>query len=115
MFQKILVAHDGSTGAQKAMAVAIGLAKRFGEEVDAAVARQTSLPEALHVIERQMILRALERHGEVQTRAAAELGISMLRYKLQKHGLRTWLGEEGATSDMAEQQASPTTVHPPSP
>jgi nucleotide-binding universal stress UspA family protein len=33
MFQKILVAHDGSTGAQKAMAVAIGLAQRFGAEI----------------------------------------------------------------------------------
>ena len=33
MFQEILVAHDGSTGAQKAMAVAIGLAKRFGAEI----------------------------------------------------------------------------------
>ena len=56
-----------------------------------------------------MILRALERHGGVQTRAAAELGISerVLRYKLQKHGLRAWLGEEGAASDMADQRASP--------
>jgi nucleotide-binding universal stress UspA family protein len=33
MFQRILVAHDGSTGAQKAMAVAIGLAQRFGAEI----------------------------------------------------------------------------------
>jgi nucleotide-binding universal stress UspA family protein len=33
MFQKILVAHDGSTGAQKAMAVAIDLAQRFGAEI----------------------------------------------------------------------------------
>jgi nucleotide-binding universal stress UspA family protein len=33
MFHKILVAHDGSKGAQKAMAVAIDLAKRFGAEI----------------------------------------------------------------------------------
>jgi two-component system NtrC family response regulator len=48
-----------------------------------------SLPEVLHTIERQMLLRALERHGGVQTRAAAELGISerVLRYKLRKYYL----------------------------
>jgi two-component system response regulator AtoC len=51
--------------------------------------RDTSLPEVLHAIERQMLRRALERHSGVQTRAAAELGISerVLRYKLRKHHL----------------------------
>jgi len=54
-----------------------------------------SLPEVLQAIERQMLLRALERHGGVQTRAAAELGISerVLRYKVHKHGLRAWLAD----------------------
>jgi two-component system NtrC family response regulator len=63
--------------------------------------QQASLSEVVHAIERQMILRALERHSGVQTRAAAELGISerVLRYKLHKHGLRAWLTEEGAQSD----------------
>jgi DNA-binding NtrC family response regulator len=74
------------------------------EEGKAAETRQTSLPDVLDAIERQMILRSLERHGGVQTRAAAELGISerVLRYKLQKHGLRVWLGGEEADSDMAD-------------
>jgi two-component system NtrC family response regulator len=72
------------------------------EEAKAAVTQQTSLPEVLDAIERQMILRSLEHHGGVQTRAAAELGISerVLRYKLKKHGLRAWLGEDGATPDL---------------
>ncbi len=33
MFRKILVAHDGSEGAQKAMAAAIDLAKHYGAEI----------------------------------------------------------------------------------
>ena len=87
------------------------------EAVETAGTPPASLPEVLDAVERQMILRALERHGGVQTRAAAELGISerVLRYKLQKHGLRAWLGEEGAASDMADQRASPTTLRPSSP
>jgi two-component system NtrC family response regulator len=65
---------------------------------------QASLPEVLHAIERQMLLRALERHGGVQTRAAAELGISerVLRYKLRKHQL---YAEEGAGTDEHTSQA----------
>jgi two-component system response regulator AtoC len=40
-------------------------------------------------IERQAIRAALERHGGIQTQAAAELGISerVLRYKMKKYGL----------------------------
>jgi DNA-binding NtrC family response regulator len=46
-----------------------------------------SLPRRLEGIERQMISRALERNGGVQTKAAEELGISerVLRYKLKKY------------------------------
>ncbi len=47
------------------------------------------LPDLLAGIERQAIRAALERHGGVQTAAAAELGISerVLRYKMKKYGL----------------------------
>ena len=60
--------------------------------------------EVLHAIERQMLRRALERHSGVQTRAAAELGISerVLRYKLRKHQLHV---EEGAGMEGETPQA----------
>jgi two-component system NtrC family response regulator len=64
------------------------------EETGETHTRHASLPEVLDAIERQMLLRALECHGGVQTRAAIELGISerVLRYKLRKHQLHTELG-----------------------
>jgi two-component system NtrC family response regulator len=64
---------------------------------------QASLPEVLHALERQMLRSALERHGGVQTRAAAELGISerVLRYKLRKHQL------QGEVEAGTEARASP--------
>jgi len=47
------------------------------------------LPDLLAGIEQQAIRAALDRHGGVQTQAAAELGISerVLRYKMKKYGL----------------------------
>jgi len=46
-----------------------------------------SLPDTLEEIERQLIAKALERSGGVQTKAAEELGISerVLRYKMKKY------------------------------
>jgi DNA-binding NtrC family response regulator len=46
-----------------------------------------SLPETLENLERQLILRALERSGGIQTRAAEGLGINerVLRYKMKKY------------------------------
>jgi two-component system NtrC family response regulator len=48
-----------------------------------------SLPDTLDEIESQLILKALERSGGVQTKAAEELGISerVLRYKMKKYGI----------------------------
>ncbi|GBC61359.1 sigma-54-dependent Fis family transcriptional re gulator [Desulfonema ishimotonii] len=47
---------------------------------------QGSLAERLEILEREMLLSALEKHGWVQTRAAESLGISerVLRYKMKK-------------------------------
>jgi transcriptional regulator with PAS, ATPase and Fis domain len=46
-----------------------------------------SLPDTLEEIERQLIAKALESSGGVQTKAAEELGISerVLRYKMKKY------------------------------
>jgi len=52
--------------------------------------KEKSLPESLEEIEKDLIVRALQRNEGVQTRAAESLGISerVLRYKLKKHGIR---------------------------
>lgn len=49
-----------------------------------------TLDERLRVAEREMMLAALEKAEWIQTRAAETLGISerVLRYKMDKHGLR---------------------------
>lgn len=48
-----------------------------------------SLQAILSRIERDLILKALDRHGGIQTKAAQSLGINerVLRYKMQKYGL----------------------------
>ncbi|MBW2122919.1 MAG: sigma-54-dependent Fis family transcriptional regulator [Deltaproteobacteria bacterium] len=48
-----------------------------------------SLHAVLSRVERDLIVKALEEHGGVQTRAARSLGINerVLRYKMQKYGL----------------------------
>jgi len=64
------------------------VALRPGER-DATEPESRRLPDLLAGIERQAIRVALERHGGIQTQAAAELGISerVLRYKMKKYGL----------------------------
>ncbi len=59
------------------------------EEQGATEPESRRLPDLLASIERQAIRVALERHGGIQTQAAAELGISerVLRYKMKKYGL----------------------------
>ena len=50
-----------------------------------------NLPESLEEIERDLIMKALQQHQGVQTRAAESLGISerVLRYKIKKYGIRS--------------------------
>ena len=67
-------------------------ASNLPEEVRALKAQSTDgfLNERLAAVERDMILRALERYDWVQTRAAEFLGISerVLRYKIDKLGIK---------------------------
>ena len=53
--------------------------------------REKSLNATLSQIERDLIVKALEKYGGVQTKAAESLGINerVLRYKMQKYGLST--------------------------
>lgn len=57
--------------------------------IDRFISLDAPLPEVLEKIEKQMIIRALERSGQVQVRAAELLGItkSLLQYKLKKYHL----------------------------
>ena len=53
-------------------------------------AGEKSLPEILEEVEKDRIVKALDRHHGVQTRAAESLGLSerMLRYKMKKYRIR---------------------------
>ncbi len=53
--------------------------------------REESLNAILSEMERDLIIKALDEHGGVQTRAAQSLGISerVLRYKMKKYRLST--------------------------
>jgi two-component system NtrC family response regulator len=52
---------------------------------------EKTLPESLEAIERDLIIKALQQHHGVQTRAAESLGISerVLRYKIRKYQIRS--------------------------
>jgi DNA-binding NtrC family response regulator len=58
------------------------------------------LRESLEYLERKLILEAMEKVGEQQTKAVNLLGISerMLRYKLKKYGLKGQALPPGQTS-----------------
>ena len=52
--------------------------------------KEKSLPEILEEVEKNRIVKALDLHHGVQTKAAESLGLSerMLRYKMKKYGIR---------------------------
>lgn len=58
-------------------------------DIDPLIPLDSRLPEVLDIIEKKMVHRALERAGNVQTRAAEFLGItkSLLQYKMKKYGM----------------------------
>jgi DNA-binding NtrC family response regulator len=61
------------------------------DETDAGAMRASGvLRQSIEVLERKMIMDAMEKSQHHQTKAAEELGISerMLRYKLKKYGLK---------------------------
>jgi transcriptional regulator with PAS, ATPase and Fis domain len=49
------------------------------------------LPEALEEVEKDLILKALQQHQGIQTKAAGSLRISerVLRYKMKKYKIRS--------------------------
>lgn len=64
---------------------------QWGESLDVEqlAPPNTPLPDVLNAIEKKMVVTALERADNVQTRAADALGItkSLLQYKMKKYGL----------------------------
>jgi len=58
-------------------------------DIEHAFPANTPLPEVLDGIEKKMVISALEKAENVQTRAADALGItkSLLQYKMKKHGI----------------------------
>jgi DNA-binding NtrC family response regulator len=58
--------------------------------------KERTLPDSLEAIEKEMIVKALQQHQGVQTKAAEALGISerVLRYKIKKYGLREEEGKD---------------------
>jgi two-component system NtrC family response regulator len=60
-----------------------------GFDVEQAIPANTPLPDVLDGIEKKMVLTALEKSENIQTKAAEALGItkSQLQYKMKKHGI----------------------------
>jgi DNA-binding protein Fis len=58
-------------------------------DVDRYIPPHLGLNEALDAVEKQMILRALDRAGNVQSHAADLLGVNkkVMGYKMKKYGL----------------------------
>jgi two-component system NtrC family response regulator len=61
------------------------------ERMEGLPPKEKGLMDTLEEVEKDMILRALQQHGGIQTKAAESLGISerVLRYKMKKYEIRS--------------------------
>jgi two-component system NtrC family response regulator len=61
------------------------------ERMEGLSSKEKGLIDTLEEVEKDMILRALQQHGGIQTKAAESLGISerVLRYKMKKYEIRS--------------------------
>jgi nucleotide-binding universal stress UspA family protein len=115
MFRKILVAHDGSAGAHKAMAVAIDLARRCGAEIQL-ISVIEELPKYAATIDEVEAVQAeaLRHYQAIQAEAcqqAAQQGVrasdkvlpghevdSIVRYAEEQHCDLLVVGRQGHSS-----------------
>lgn len=101
MFRKILMAHDGSEGAQRAQAAAIDLARRYGAELHL-ISVITELPKYAATIDEVEEVRAeaVQHYQQIQEKACwqAELqGVKAYDKILPGHEVQTIVqyAEEG--------------------
>lgn len=61
------------------------------EKMEGLTPKEKGLTETLEEVEKEMILKALQQQGGIQTKAAESLGVSerVLRYKIKKYGIRS--------------------------
>jgi nucleotide-binding universal stress UspA family protein len=102
MFKKILHANDGSKGADKALALALGLAKQEGAELHIVCVEEISeFPETIGEVKNEKRI-ADRRYRGILKRAealAAEQGVKVQTHLLTGHPVRDILilaGELGA-------------------
>jgi len=93
MFRKILVAHDGSDGAQKAMAAAIDLASHYGAELSLISVIEELPKYAATLDEVQEVQAEAIRHYEAiqreASRQAAQRGVKAYDQILPGHEVQT--------------------------
>jgi nucleotide-binding universal stress UspA family protein len=102
MFEKILIANDGSAGAIRALRVAVDLAKKYGAELHS-ISVEEKLPHyAATVGEVEEVKREADRYFKKVNDEAAEIalkeGVELHTHVRAGHGVETIVGlaKEGA-------------------